>query len=159
VTVPKATFFAQSMAAEEESSELPPPAVFSPAQLKRPAGRPRRMPRVDEMPIPAQNEIRARGERFDPQPVRPMTLLQRLAAVGLGGHDREEAEVEAKHLLTECTEPRMPRTEPCTSEPDSRDPRFHDPQGLGMQGGSRSLAEEADEDQLDIPHFLRWQAD
>ena len=49
---PKATFLAQSMAAEEESCELPPPAVFIPAQPKRPAGRPRRMPRVDELPIP-----------------------------------------------------------------------------------------------------------
>ena len=43
---PKATFFAQSMAAEEESSELPPPAVFIPAQPKRPAGRSRCVPRV-----------------------------------------------------------------------------------------------------------------
>jgi cell division protein FtsZ len=49
---PKATFFAQSMAAEEESCELPPPAVFIPAQPRRPAGRPRRMPRSDELPIP-----------------------------------------------------------------------------------------------------------
>ena len=48
----KATFFAQSMSAEEENSELPPPAVFIPAQPRRPAGRPRRMPRVDELPIP-----------------------------------------------------------------------------------------------------------
>jgi cell division protein FtsZ len=68
---PKATFFAQSMAAEEESSELPPPAVFTPAQPKRPAGRPRRMPRVDELPIPVQNEIRARGERFDSERCTP----------------------------------------------------------------------------------------
>jgi cell division protein FtsZ len=49
---PKATFLAQSMAAEEESCELPPPAVFIPAQPKRPAGRPRRMPRINELPIP-----------------------------------------------------------------------------------------------------------
>jgi hypothetical protein len=33
------------------------------------------MPRIDELPIPAQNEIRARGERFDSEPAeRPMTL-------------------------------------------------------------------------------------
>ncbi|MGB8525247.1 MAG: cell division protein FtsZ, partial [Rhodoplanes sp.] len=39
---PKATFLAQSMAAEEESCELPPPAVFIPARPKWPARRPRR---------------------------------------------------------------------------------------------------------------------
>ena len=58
---PKATFFAQSMAAEEESSELPPPAVFIPAQPKRPAGRSRCVPRVDELPIPVQTSSAGPG--------------------------------------------------------------------------------------------------
>ena len=69
---PKANAFAQSMPVEDESSNLYPPAVSIPARL---AARPRRMPRIDELPIPAQNEIRARGERFNSEPAeRPMTL-------------------------------------------------------------------------------------
>ena len=52
------------------------------------------MPRVDELPLPAQNQIRARDR--DEQPEDPlekprMSLLQRLASVGLGSR-REDAE-------------------------------------------------------------------
>ena len=45
-----------------------------------------RMPRIDELPLPAQNEIRAqRGELADDHPEkRRMSLMQRLASVGLG---------------------------------------------------------------------------
>ena len=57
--------------------------------------RPPRMPRLDELPVPAQNEIRARrGEvREDDHPEkRRMSLLQRLASVGLGRRDQDESE-------------------------------------------------------------------
>ena len=71
---PKASAFAQSMPVKDESSNRYPPAVSIPARPAL-AARPRRMPRIDELPIPAQNEIRARGERFDSEPAeRPMTL-------------------------------------------------------------------------------------
>ena len=149
---PKANLFAQSMPAEDEGSELHPSAVSIPAQAKPPA-RPRRMPCVDELPIPAQNEIRARGERFDSEPVkRRMTLLQQLRAAGLGG---ESPEAEAKPSLTDAIAPRLPCTEPPMSEPDSESGRLLGPQGLQ----TRALAEEADNDPLDIPSFLRRQPD
>ena len=51
------------------------------------------MPRIDELPMPAQNEIRARrGELPEAEhpEKRRMTLLQRLASVGLGRRDHEE---------------------------------------------------------------------
>jgi cell division protein FtsZ len=149
---PKANLFAQSMRAEDESSELHPPAGSIPAQAK-PAGRPRRMPRVDELPIPAQNKIRAHGERFDSEPVkRRMTLLQQLAAAGLGG---EDPEAEAKPSLTDAIAPGIPCTEPPMSKPDTESGRLLGPQGLETQ----ALAEEADNDPLDIPNFLRRQPD
>ncbi|MGZ9020937.1 MAG: cell division protein FtsZ [Rhodoplanes sp.] len=149
---PKANLFAQSMRAEDESSELHPPAGSIPAQAK-PAGRPRRMPRVDELPIPAQNKIRAHGERFDSEPVkRRMTLLQQLAAAGLGG---EDPEAEAKPSLIDAIAPGIPCTEPPMSKPDSESGRLLGPQGLETQ----ALAEEADNDPLDIPNFLRRQPD
>ena len=49
-----------------------------------------RMPRIDELPLPAQNEIRAqRGELDDDHPEkRRMSLMQRLASVGLGPQSR-----------------------------------------------------------------------
>ena len=143
---PKANLFAQSMPAEDESSERHPSAVSIPAQAK-PAGRPRRMPRVDELPIPAQNEIRACGERFDSEPVK-----RRMTAAGLGG---EDPEAEAKPSLTDTIAPGIPCTEPSMSEPDSESRCLLGPQGLQTQ----ALAEEADNDPLDIPNFLRRQAD
>ncbi len=52
------------------------------------------MPRVDELPMPAQNQIRAaRGELPDHAQhaeKKRMTLLQRLANVGLGRREDEE---------------------------------------------------------------------
>ena len=52
-----------------------------------------RMPRIDELPLPAQNEIRAqRGELADDHPEkRRMSLMQRLASVGLGRRAEHEA--------------------------------------------------------------------
>ncbi|MFY9737193.1 MAG: hypothetical protein WAL02_19030, partial [Rhodoplanes sp.] len=50
---PKASAFAQSMPVEDESSNLYTPAVSIPARSAPPA-RPRRMPRIDELPIPAR---------------------------------------------------------------------------------------------------------
>ena len=53
-----------------------------------------RMPRIDELPVPAQNEIRARrGELPEEHPEKRRTsLLRRLAAVGLGRREPEEEE-------------------------------------------------------------------
>jgi cell division protein FtsZ len=61
------------------------PAAYIPPAPERTARTPR-MPRIDELPLPAQNEIRAqRGEITDDHPEkRRMSLMQRLASVGLG---------------------------------------------------------------------------
>ncbi|MBY0296380.1 MAG: cell division protein FtsZ, partial [Methylobacterium sp.] len=55
-----------------------------------------RMPRVQDLPLPAQNQIRAsRGEEPVPQQATPdvkrTSLLRRLATVGFGGRREEEA--------------------------------------------------------------------
>ena len=110
------------------------------------------MPRIDELPIPAQNEIRAHGERFDSQPVKHLVTGR-----GVGGRDGEAPEPKPKPLLTEAKRPGMPGTEPRTSEPDSGNSRLLATEGLEMQGGSRPLAEEEGDDELDIPNFLRRQ--
>ena len=110
------------------------------------------MPRIDELPIPAQNEIRARGERFDSEPVKHLVTRR-----GVGGRYGKEPEPKPKPLLTEAKRPGMPGTEPRTSEPDSGNSRLLATEGLEMQGGSRPLAEQAGDDELDIPNFLRRQ--
>src|SRR6202044_1194374 len=86
---PKPSLFIDPAAGEQEVARKPEvlePAAFIPPQAERLPSRPPRMPRLDELPVPAQNEIRARrGEvREDDHPEkRRMSLLQRLASVGL----------------------------------------------------------------------------
>jgi cell division protein FtsZ len=162
---PKPSFFSEPVATEEEeigAVEPAMPSVFIPPQPERPASRAPRMPRIDELPIPAQNEIRARGEMPEPEPEkRRMTLLQRLAAVGLGRRDAEEPKSDAKparSMSAEWPAQRMPRSESRGPEPVSDYARRHGPQGLDVHGRSAPPAHQPDEDQLDIPAFLRRQA-
>src|ERR1043166_3469188 len=69
--------------------------AFVPPVPERAPARPR-MPRIEALPLPAQNQLRAsRGdapERATPEK-RRSSLLQRLAAVGLGRREEDEEEV------------------------------------------------------------------
>ena len=75
-----------------------PERPFIPPQAERPALRPPRMPRIDELPIPAQNQIRAREtQAAEPAPQKQrVSLLQRLASVGLGRKDEDETRAEPR---------------------------------------------------------------
>ncbi len=155
---------------EPSQSEVPViepamPAAFIPPAPER-AGRPPRMPRVDELPLPAQNEIRAqRGELGDEHPEkRRMSLMQRLASVGLG----RRAEGETAPM------PRPARPMPQFDRPQQRPTARHPegrpvepisefarrtaPHGLDMHGRASSVNNSGEDDHLDIPAFLRRQA-
>ena len=153
---------------ETPAAEPQMPAAYIPPAPERYARTPR-MPRVDELPIPAQNEIRAqRGERTDDHPEkRRMTLMQRLASVGLG----RKAEGDAPPTAAMPRAPRpMPQFERPPQRPTARQPegrpadpvseyaRRAAPQGLDTHGRSAPVHNSQDEDQLDIPAFLRRQA-
>src|SRR6266702_3442248 len=67
-----------------------------------------RMPRIDELPLPARNEIRAaqRKERDHSHPEkRNMTLMQRLASVGLGRR-AEKDEPNGANAASRTLDPR-----------------------------------------------------
>ena len=124
-----------------------------------------RMPKFDELPMTAQNEIRqARGEAAEdePQKVR-MSLLQRLANVGLG---RREEEAEPAHQAPAMAPmPPLPERKPQRSvsqqmgnEPVSEYARRPAPQGLDQHGRPAPVAPVPQgDDHLDIPAFLRRQ--
>ena len=163
----KPAFYADSLDDEPEpvEPEEEMPAVFIPPQPERPTGRGVRMPRVDELPLPAQNELRAQGyepgNETEPEK-RRMTLLQRLAAVGLGRREIDEPRAEPRQpsraMAGDWPQPRMPRSEP-RAEPVSDYARRHDPHGYDTHGRQAPMAsQQHDEDQLDIPAFLRRQA-
>ncbi|MGC1841325.1 MAG: cell division protein FtsZ [Pseudolabrys sp.] len=135
------------------------PAAYIPPAPERYARTPR-MPRVDELPLPAQNEIRAqRGELADDHPEkRRMTLMQRLASVGLG---RRTEDAPPTAAMPRATRP-MPQYERPpqrpTAEPVSEYARRTAPQGLDPHGRSAPVHNSQEDDQLDIPAFLRRQA-
>ena len=86
--------------------------AFIPPQPERPVVRAPRMPRVEDLPLPGQNQLRAaKGLARPVQPVeaKRMTLLQRLAAVGLGRReDAHEDEAPASPVAQH----------PCRAAPD-----------------------------------------
>jgi cell division protein FtsZ len=157
-------------AGESLQAELPTPASFIPPAPERMA-RPPRMPRIDELPLPAQNEIRAqRGELADEHPEqRRMSLMQRLASVGLGRRTEEAAPLppQAARQMPQFERPpqrptaRQPEgrhTEGRPGEPVSEYARRAAPQGLDPHGRPTPVHNSAEEDQLDIPAFLRRQS-
>jgi cell division protein FtsZ len=160
---PKPSLFVETPTQETVAEPPPPPKTFIPPQPERPQSRPR-MPRIDELPIPAQNQLRAR-ERAEPaeDPLEKprMSLLQRLASVGLG---RKEPEEEAQQR-----EPAPPRPVPMPERPRpvQRLPEANPPEpvsefakrtpSLGLDF-DRPPPTQSGDDQLDIPAFLRRQA-
>src|SRR5438270_896645 len=95
----KPTLFPEPEQAPMAMHEPMTPETFIPPQAERAPVRTPRMPRIEELPMPAQAEIRqARGEVQDETPQKTrLSLLQRLANVGLGRRDEEsEAPIAAR---------------------------------------------------------------
>jgi cell division protein FtsZ len=146
------------------------PKTFIPPPPERVAPRAPRMPRIDELPLPAQNEIRAqRGELAEDHPEkRRMSLMQRLASVGLGRRGEEPEAPQAPHTAQSMPQP-MPQFErpvrPSARQPEGRPippvseyARRSAPQGLDPHGRPAPVHNSPEDDQLDIPAFLRRQA-
>jgi cell division protein FtsZ len=155
-------------------NEPPAPKAFIPPAPERTPGKPRRMPEFDELPRPAQAELRAhRGEQadMDPPEKRKGGLLRRLAAVGLGRRDddgeREKAvsnirEVRQASRSVDRVSAPVPRpTTPASAagrpDPVSEYARRPAHQALDPLGRPAAPVHNED-DQLDIPAFLRRQA-
>jgi cell division protein FtsZ len=172
---PKPTLFVESFEEYGEQLPAPPPAAapeapFIPPQAERPAMRAPRMPRIDELPIPAQNQLRAKrggGNDADHPEKRRMTLLQRLASVGLGRkeeHTEEAADYSAPPRPSAPPAFDRPPARPLHRPNDARPPdpvseyAKRAPQGLDPMGRQTPVHNSTEEDQLDIPAFLRRQA-
>jgi cell division protein FtsZ len=171
----KPSLFEPAATEVPSAAEAPMPAAFIPP-MPEPVMRQPRMPRVDELPMPAQNEIRAqRGEMADNHPEKQrLSLMQRLASVGLG--KREEAEAPpAPRAARPMPQFERPQARPTARNPEGRHPeaqapaarpadpvseyaRRPAPQGLDPHGRPAAVHNASEEDQLDIPAFLRRQA-
>jgi cell division protein FtsZ len=167
----KPSLFPDHETTRAEPREPTTPETFIPQAAERAPARAPRMPKFEELPMPAQAEIRqARGEADDDHPQRSrMSLLQRLANVGLGRRDEEtEPPIAAR-----ASGPAMPSMPPlperkpkrtvseqiAAHDPVSEYARRPAPQGLDTHGRPAPVAAPPQgDDHLDIPAFLRRQS-
>ncbi|KLK91070.1 cell division protein FtsZ [Microvirga vignae] len=119
---------------------------FIPPQAER-AMRPARMPRIDELPIPAQNQIRASRGEVDPVQEHKPSLIQRLATMGFGRRE------EPQHAPVEQA-PRQEAPRQQMSPVHAEYARRPAPQAQRPAPAQRGM----EDDQLEIPAFLRRQA-
>jgi len=154
-----------------ETPEPTTPETFIPQAAERAPLRAPRMPKFEDLPMPAQNEIRqARGEVEEDHPQKTrMSLLQRLANVGLGRRDEETEPPIAARASGPAMAPMppLPERKPQRSvaqqiaaqDPVSEYARRPAPQGLDAHGRPAPVAATPQgDDHLDIPAFLRRQA-
>jgi cell division protein FtsZ len=167
----KPTLFPDHETARVETPEPPTPETFIPQAAERPPARAPRMPKFEDLPMTAQNEIRqARGETEEEHPQKTrMSLLQRLANVGLGRRDEETEPPIAARASGPAMAPMppLPERKPqrsvaqqiAANEPVSEYARRPAPQGLDVHGRPAPVAAPPQgDDHLDIPAFLRRQA-
>jgi cell division protein FtsZ len=149
---PRPSFFEPMQEEEPIEQHMEEPArPFLPPRPERAGGRIPRMPHVDELPMPAQKQIRAsRGEAPDHQSLdqKRMSLLQRLAQVGLGRREKEGEEDMQQRAAPER------RTQEQVSEHTRRPAGRPAPQ----DSAARLSRARVEEDELEIPAFLRRQA-
>jgi cell division protein FtsZ len=166
---PKPTLFVEPAAPPPAPQQNESFGTFIPPHPERVPQRPR-MPRIDELPPQAQREIQAhRGELAPPEPEKQrMSLLKRLASAGLGlKSEGEEPEMQRAAPAPQPTQ-RMPQMPPLPQRPPSRpmsDPVSEyarrpqgSPQGLDIHGRQAPVNNPPEDDQLEIPAFLRRQA-
>jgi cell division protein FtsZ len=166
----KPTLFPDHDTGHLETHQIPTPETFIPQAAERAPVRAPRMPKFEELPVPAQNEIRqARGEVEDDHPQKTrMSLLQRLANVGLGRRDEETEPPIAARASGPAMAPMPPLADRkpqrsvaqqiAASDPVSEYARRPAPQGLDVHGRPAPVASVPQgDDHLDIPAFLRRQ--
>jgi cell division protein FtsZ len=155
-----------------ETPEPATPETFIPQAAERAPLRAPRMPKFEDLPMPAQNEIRqARGEAEGEHPQKSrLSLLQRLANVGLGRRDEETEPPIAARAAGPAMPPMPPLPERkggqrtvaeqiAANEPVSEYARRPAPRGLDAHGRPAPVAPAPQgDDHLDIPAFLRRQA-
>jgi cell division protein FtsZ len=145
---------------------------FVPAAPDSPVVRPQRMPQIDDLPLPAQNQIRAhRGElaaETHPEGKR-RSLLERLASFGISRQEGAATAPAPRDRQAPVRQPappqtyRQPQPNPVHAEYAKRAQHPPAPQRIPQppvdtHGRAAYQSRSLEEDQLEIPAFLRRQS-
>ena len=142
---------------------------FIPPAAESPIVRPQRLPQIEDLPVPAQKQICAqRGEPVEPLAAqdRRKTLLERLAAFGVSRHEEppRHAALPAREPAPRIAAPapRLAQPSPVHAEYGKRAPQQPSPRqvqaALDAHQGRAAPARSIEEEQLEIPAFLRRQS-
>jgi len=168
--------------AEFDSEPMPPEdpeqiTADEPFIPPEPAAPPKKMPRVEDFPAVAQRQLEARKRGNEPtdEDRGPMSLLRRLASVGLGRRDDDEPIGAGPSAQPQEPAPRAPARQQARPEPAP--PPYSDyakrppqpraqPEGqyrprqgdLDQHGRQVPREPRGADDELEIPAFLRRQA-
>jgi cell division protein FtsZ len=128
-----------------------------PREMSQPvAAAPQRMPRVEDFPPVVKAEVEAKSHPVDHEDRGPMGLLKRLTN-GLTRREEEPARLQP----AQPREPKLRQAAPEVRRLPSQDPQLYAPRRgqLDDHGRLASPSRSAhEEDQLEIPAFLRRQA-
>ncbi|QCK88737.1 cell division protein FtsZ [Phreatobacter aquaticus] len=165
---PKPSLFREAPVELDQPMTLPrdepaPARDFIPPAAEKPM-RPVRMPSVEDLPRPAQNQLAAhldagsaRGPIDNPVERKRTSLMDKLAAMGFTRKsDGEEAPAPAPRMAPPLTPARAPAPQirPAAPAPQMK----REPTGLDIHGRPAQPQARSEEDHLDIPAFLRRQA-
>jgi len=155
------------LAPPEHEDEGPAEAPFIPPQPEAPA----RIPRVEDFPPQLQRQIEARQQprQHHHEDRGPLSLLKRLANVGLGRREEEPDHGERQPAQVARPAQRQPQQQPqqrqVPPQPRAAQPQprpakgmYQPPQGDLDPHGRPVPTNRAPEDELEIPAFLRRQA-
>jgi cell division protein FtsZ len=147
---------------ERAEAAEPPAGPFIPPAAEEPLVRPLRMPRVEELPLPAQNQLRAQrtdsAEAATHVEAKRRSLLERLASFGIGRHEeQDQAAARPSPAAQPAPPPAAPPSQPAGhAEYGKRPAPARQP--LDQHGRITPPARQVEDDQLEIPAFLRRQS-
>jgi cell division protein FtsZ len=154
---------------EPEPAPLPEPEPFDagpfvPPAAESPVVRAQRMPQIEDLPMPAQKQIRAQHAEAPDTPHRK-TLLERLAAFGVSRHDEpsRQVNVPAREPAPRIAPPAPRHAQPGNvhaeygKRPTAPAPRQVQ-SAIDAHQGRAPAPRSIEDDQLEIPAFLRRQS-
>ena len=140
---------------------------YIPPAPETPSVRPQRMPQIEDLPMPVQNQIRQQYATGDQSDIKRRTLLERLAAFGMSREDAPGAAIEHRPAPQLGYQPQQPAHHQRPAAPNSPADYAKRPaaptatrptqQSLDPHGRMAPAPRQSEDDQLEIPAFLRRQ--